>query len=518
MTSVSKTARESTQMKLPLLADVYSRWRAAGGLFQTLREDAANPPERLLQLVWFHQRILRGGLKTVDGRSLRVLHPGFWNHEAGPDFRDAMVQFDNDPPQRGDIELDMSSGCWQAHGHDRNANFSKVILHVIWSTEGKTALPTLMLRNFLDSPLSEMVRWLAGDTAREFPAALQGRCAREWGLFSADRRLELLRQAALVRMQSKAAQLQARARVAGKEQALWEGLFRALGYKHNIWPMHRLAELHGQYPTPVPRDSVTGAQARLFGMAGLLPVELSRADGGVDSYVRKLWDHWWRERESLTDAVLPRSLWRFHGQRPANNPQRRLALAAHWLVKPNIVEDLQAWAAQPMKKGQYVSSLLRLLQVGNDGFWSWHWTLRSPRLGKAQPLLGATRVTDLAINVILPWLWVCALDGKESERREIERRYLDWPAAEDNSVLRLARQRLLGGAGPRELASAAAQQGLIQIVRDFCENTNPICEGCRLPDLLHKYAEMQPDCLGEGGVKALSTRESVQQRAAAWQR
>jgi len=53
---------------------------------------------------------------------------------------------------------------------------------------------------------------------------------------------ELFRNAALVRLQSKAAQFQARARQAGWEQALWEGLFRALGYKHNIWPMQRLAE------------------------------------------------------------------------------------------------------------------------------------------------------------------------------------------------------------------------------------------------------------------------------------
>ena len=34
-------------------------------------------------------------------------------------------------------------------------------------------------------------------------------------------------------------------------------------------------------------------------------------------------------------------------------------------------------------------SLLGVLQVELDDFWSWHWTFRSARLKKAQPLLGA---------------------------------------------------------------------------------------------------------------------------------
>jgi len=106
-------------------------------------------------------------------------------------------------------------------------------------------------------------------------------------------------------------------------------------------------------------------------------------------------------------------------------------------------------------------------------------------LKKPQPLLGGTRVTDLAINVILPWLWTRAAEGKnEKLQREIERRYFAWPAAEDNSVLRLARQRLLGGAAKRALRGAAEQQGLMQIVRDFCDHSNAVCEDCQFPDLV----------------------------------
>ena len=35
----------------------------------------------------------------LDGRALTVLHPGFWNASAGPDFRDAVLQFAGEAPR-----------------------------------------------------------------------------------------------------------------------------------------------------------------------------------------------------------------------------------------------------------------------------------------------------------------------------------------------------------------------------------------------------------------------------------
>jgi hypothetical protein len=64
---------------------------------------------------------------------------------------------------------------------------------------------------------------------------------------------------------------------------------------------------------------------------------------------------------------------------------------------------------------------------------------------------------------------------------------LTWPSAEDNSVLKLARQRLLGTANARILKGAAQQQGLMQIVRDFCEHSNAICADCQFPELVRGW-------------------------------
>jgi hypothetical protein len=158
-------------------------------------------------------------------------------------------------------------------------------------------------------------------------------------------------------------------------------------------------------------------------------------------------------------------------------------------VPGELSARIEKWVAREIARSALPGSLLEILQVETDDFWSRHCTFRSAPLKQAQPLIGATRVTDLAVNVVLPWLWARAAEGGNSSvQNRIEARYDQWPAAEDNSVLRLARQRLLSGASARALGGAAAQQGLIQIVRDFCDHTNAVCEGCRFPVLAERGA------------------------------
>jgi hypothetical protein len=464
----------------------YANWRAQNQARLFLREpDEPNPPERLVQSIWHHQRILRDQLRTLDQRSIRVLHPGFWNHGAGPDFKSAVIQFEGEPPKSGDVEIDLVPAGWRGHGHDRNAAFSNVILHVVWNkSESNTTLNTLALEPFLDAPVAELTSAIGGETGNKWPDELRGKCCAPLNELPTERVVELLQQAAWIRLQRKAGELEARARQAGWEQALWEGLFRALGYKQNVWPMQRLAEI---LPRTTDRETSTlGLQARFFGSAGLLP----DAAGNERSqpYLRSLWDIWWREREKFSDIALPPTLWRFHGLRPANQPQRRLALAAHWVCAPKFLQRLEQWFVDDNSTESAIQSLLECLQPDCDEFWSWHWSLRSARLSKPQPLLGSSRVTDLAINVILPWFWIRAHAGKNQKLEALaEKRYFDWPAAQDNSVLKLARQRLLGGRQLRGATTAAAQQGLLQIVRDFCEHTDAVCTDCLFPDLVRSW-------------------------------
>lgn len=471
----------------------YATWRNQRRTTDDLHDKDGFPAELLLQAIWRHQRLRRDQLKTSDGEAVRVLHPGFASVEGGPDFRGAVIQIGAGLPRSGDVEIDLRCQGWHAHGHDRNPNFKNVILHVVWETAALASGParnerplTLAINNSLDAPLGELSLWLENESASVLPENLRGKCSAPLRELDEPQLAELLRQAARVRLESKAARFSARARHAGWEQALWEGLFRALGYKHNAWPMRNLAESRVFWSRGA--KSPIAFQTRLLGVSGLLPVESTRSQKSSDTYLRCVWDCWWRERDEFADYILPCAVWKFHGLRPANHPQRRLALAAHWLADKEFISKIEKWCAADLADKALSDSLLKILQVERDEFWSWHWTFKSARLAKPQTLLGGTRATDLAVNVILPWLWARVAEGKNARLQlEIKRRYFGWPVAEDNSVLKLARQRLLGTSNRRALRSAAEQQGLMQIIRDFCAHSNAICENCRLPSVAAEF-------------------------------
>ncbi len=489
---IGETGGEMQRIMPTLAPDLYLQWRAGAVAAASLRETPppSPPAERLLQQVWRHQRFRRGALKTLDGQRVTILHPGFWNREAGPDFRDALVQIGDDPPRSGDVEIDLSPDNWRQHGHHENPAYRHVRLHVVWEADAHpTALPTVSLCHALDAPLPELQLWLDAGPGADLPAGQTGRCAAALRELPAEWRTGLFAQAAKVRLQRKAAQFAARARDAGWEQALWEGLLAALGYKHNVWPMRRLAELRPRLLPAAgagPVDALT-LQARLLGVGGLLPAEWPGANAENAAFLRRLWDIWWREREGLADGLLPRAVWRLSGVRPANHPQRRLALAAHWLADAHWLRRVETWLTDADSDTAAPDALLAALAVGMDDFWSWHWTLRSARMPRPQPLLGPPRATDLAINVLLPWFWSRADAGRNAALcQRVEQRYAAWPAAEDNTVLRLARQRLLAGTAASRPRTAALQQGAIQVVRDFCDRSNARCEGCRFPDLVRR--------------------------------
>ena len=389
------------------------------------------------------------------------------------------------------MEIDVAAAGWRNHGHLGNPEFSGVILRVIWEGELRRKEedwpPVMTLKDRLDSPLGPLSLELGNTPLGDLPGHLTGVCAAPLSAVSPELLQELLLPAAQNRLSQKAARITARARQSGWEQSLWEALFRALGYKRNEWPMHCVAEALPRLLQP--GDDVIRLQSRLLGVAGLLPSEPPKRSRRAREYWHQLWDHWWREREALRPLLLPSRAWRQNAQRPANHPQRRLALAAHWLMRPEFFVSLENWFRQDYPKSQLDTSLVRVLCPEKDRFWSRHWSLGSRCQEAAAPLLGVPRATDLAMNAILPWFWARASTSAnhQSARVRAEYRYYQWPTGQDNAVLRLARKRLLGNRPRREFGSEALNQGLLQIVRDFCSLSNAACEDCPFPQMLRRF-------------------------------
>ncbi len=473
-------------MKVSL--DAYQAWRRRQESDLGLADAPdASPDERLLQFVWQHQRLQTEGLRTVDGRPLQVLHPGFWNPGAGPDFHQAVVRIGSGDWIEGAIEVDRTVAGWKAHGHHRNPDFRGVILQVVWHTPrvAPSERPVLALEPVLDSPVRDLLAGFQGEIL-PLPAQFAGACQAPLSGRSEGDVQALLRTAALVRFRWKARQLGARARRVGWRMALWEGLLVGLGYRHNAWPFRRLAEWT---PGLIPGFAETGrstcalpeTEARLFGLAGFLPADLRSAR---EPYVAERWRIWWRLRGAYAEAVFPDRIWRMRGMRPSNHPHRRLALVAQWLHRDDFFLRLEHWFSDS-DPARTLGELQPLLTFPTPEFWTTHSHFRSVSGIPSRFLLGRKRLIDLAVNTLLPWFWSRAeVGGNGAFQERAEKLFLALPASDSNRLLRDGLQRLWGRGDGKLLSCAADQQGLLQVLRDFCAHTNAACQDCRFPEFV----------------------------------
>lgn len=443
--------------------------------------------EKLLYAIWSHQRI-RSPLCTFEGKPIEVLHPGFRSVEGGPDFKGAFIRLGDQAPIQCDVEIDLEPAGWQQHGHANNPAYKGVGLQIVWNIpkgfKPDSSRNILLLRDYLDAPAEELLEWCLTDDALSLPPNIKGLCANVFSHLSESDFFCLLEQAAMVRLKSKSLFIAATARIYGWERALYIHLLRGLGYKQNTWPMQRLGELISPMDIPI-----LNMQALLLGISGMLPAKLSETDSQKDAYILQLWDVWWRQQSEFNNCIFPISIWKLHNTRPINHPQRRIALAAHWLSDIHFCQRLENWGIHAGELN--ADTLFALLAPQTtDVFWEHRYTLRSQGTKKTLPLLGGERVADLFINVIAPWFLARTDRGYDPlTRQRIQDCYLHYPASQENALIRHISQRLYGNVPPPRLKYAYQQQGLLQIASDFCAKTTPCCHHCPLPNSLQEQMQ-----------------------------
>ena len=391
--------------------DFYARWREQNEAPLFLGErDAAHPPERLLQSIWLHQRLRREDLQTLDGQPLRVLHPGFWNRAAGPDFHGAVLQFGPEPPRSGDVEIDRVPGNWQAHGHEGNPAFADVILHVVWaaSRPGSHPLPALALEKFVDTPLADIPPGPGPARRRTGRNRCRARAPLRWPDWALKKPPNcFIRPRASVLSARPARWKRARARPAGNRRcgrgffarsvtnktsgpcSAWENCFRACGARPApAKPARRRQTVAANPQSAIRNPQSPSRPGRRVSWAWPASCPRTFPKPARPPICAGSGDHWWRERESFSDVILPRNLWRFGGLRPANQPQRRLALAAHWLSTNDFLPRLERWFTAEAPAASLPASLLACLQAPEDDFWTWHWGLGTAPPGPAPAAAG----------------------------------------------------------------------------------------------------------------------------------
>lgn len=454
--------------------------------------------ERLVQCIWYDQRLRQAELQTTDQQPVRVIFPGWWNLEAGPDFHHATIQVGNGPEQTGDVEIHLRAEDWFHHGHDRDPLYNNVILHVVlWennhprqpSTRHGDPIPQVVLQHQLDAPLEQLHDEIELDAYPHNAGHRAGRCGPLLRDLSEQDIGALLDSAGDERLAAKTRKFKRWIHHHGIDQAFYMGWMEALGYKTNKHPFRSLAQLLPLSDLFAPGISPSARAAIMFGVANFLPHDRP-APGNVSSQmIKRLWNAWWKLRPDYETRILPATAWRFTGIRPANHPHRRLAAAWALLKKhPNLAERVLG----AVETGGDPAALFLNLR---DDYWSTHFTLGGRAQSNPTELIGSQRAREITINIALPF--AAAVAGLQNNARLADRvqlAYAQLKPSSPNNITRLACHQFFESQSPVRniLKTERRQQGLLQVFQDFCLNDKSGCSQCRFPDLAKRWKESAP--------------------------
>lgn len=370
---------------------------------------------------------------TTRGETVEIIHFGSWNREAGPDFEGVKFRFGEGAEREGDLEVDRDPRDWERHGHATNPAYNEVLLQLFVAAPQAAAFA----RSSENREVAQ-AQLLLGDARtpplRHVPGAVDREAA-----------LAMIGEAADFRLRAKHAARVRAIQLHGPETAMFHAIASGLGYKNNAIPFLLSAQRVGLRAAKGP-----DGEARLFGIAGFLqPRTFDDASGPTRDYLKPLWEKWWALRDSFARLVLPASVWKFSGIRPANHPHRRLgALAAIAAGFPALVSATRASGAKGFAK--FFENL-------SHPYWSHHWNLNAASLDNDIALVGPDRVRDLLVNAYFPSI---GPDVASDALRAL-------PGTSPGGRVRRASEWLVGSADRTLMRTAYQQQGLLQLHADF---------------------------------------------------
>ena len=399
-----------------------------------------------------------------DNIPLIIRSGGFWNHESGPDFKNAAIKL-GDNKLKGDIELHMRASDWFAHQHQHDSAYSNVILHVVCendlSQDKRDLLPPMLVLKKAASDGKE----------------LRGKCSELLYDMGIEKSREIFLKAGAHRFKEKSKRFTRQILIEGTEQSFWRFLFEAAGYKQNSPAFKTLFKRFLEYPEELRKSNYEDI---LWGESGLLPdLVTDKIHPEIKDFVKARWDKWWRIRNQSNSPIKWKS-----GGRPTNSPERRLAVLVKWMSQfgDTPLKDLGEYAEEHSPE-QLVNHITDKLEVSDD-LWNNFVNFKTQKSSSAK-VGGKSFVLEVVVNVIFPAIYAMRefdiFNKPEYVTEQIEKSWQVLPATQENAITKRAGDLWFKDSTQRRevLNSAAARQGLIHIYREYCEKCQSDCESCK---------------------------------------
>jgi hypothetical protein len=466
--------------------------------------------ERLAQCIWYDHLLKSEGLRTDSGKTLDIVHSGRWNEEKGPDFRAAEMRIGGEAV-KGDVEIHLNSGDWEAHGHHRDFEYNGVRLHAFLYRTDEEKFDVLHNGERLERFEMQHVLFPDLETIRrtvsleDYPYSKEtgvGRCAPVMQSLETDFLERFFDLAGRERMEEKIRRFQLQLPGEGYEQVFYQALMTAMGYKGSktlfflLSKRAPLAELVDYSRGADYASRVAIVQAILLNVANLVPKKDTGHpffDDETMAYINDLNRHWAELSGYFRDRMIPPDRKWFASVRPVNFAPRRIAGISHLIAQGadagKLFHALLEMFAQAQSEGSSRKSLLafirrleNFLTVDREDYWAHRYLFTTPRLTRQMSLIGESRARSVAFNSLLPMVLVRARESKDAALEEFCWHIFDvFPPLSENVVVKFMRHRLFGTdvRAKNLLNGEKRQQALFKIFGDCCNNNEVTCDDCQ---------------------------------------
>lgn len=423
--------------------------------------------EWALQVYW--AVAVRKGCRLLltDGRVAEVVQPGVLNHSSGPDFSFARMRVDG-KVWAGDVEMHRRASDWFRHGHDGDSGYDAVILHVVCEDDGMVCKKNgehpaqVVMRvpevfgQVLEALCAEGEPYLQCGLAKGFLGGLQGVLRDSW--------IEAL---LTMRYSRRAEGVKALLdRLHGNwRQTAFAVLARSLGFGVNGEAMEALAASVPLSVLERHSGNLFQLEALLMGRAGLLP---EKGDEAPDDYCRRLVAEYGFLGRKYGLEPLCELGWKLRRVRPANMPQRRVALLAAFCAGGfTLLDDLLGCDGG-------VKGVMGLLGRRVSDYWQGHYGFGRVTGGAKGALSGGLTGSSrelVCINGVVTLLYAYGLYEKREELCAMAEELLGELKAEATADTRMWREQGF------EVRCAADSQALHFLYGEYCSANR--CAECR---------------------------------------
>ncbi len=429
----------------------------ADGQYQT------NMTEEFLHYLWKFQLFEKAGLQTTAGESINIIHPGYHNHDAGPDFSEARIQL-GQQLWVGNLEIHIKSSDWLRHGHQRDAAYKNVVLHVVYEHDkevlnhNEQPLPVLELKGLFDEYLYWRYEQLI-QHSDPIPCAPQFKQVDNMIVES------MLERSLVERLQQKSERIMELWDANGKDwnETFYQWMAHGFGLKVNAEPMLMLARQLPQGILARHKDNLFQLEALLFGVSGML------TDNDDDYALELKKEFEFLARKYQLGAFDP-VIWKYSRIRPAAFPDLRIGQFAALIHRSeNLFSKILGLGSMQV--------LNQLLGDSPSLYWREHYRFGLPHK-RAGGGMGERFQQLLVINVIVPFLFIYGRLRDEAFYQQRAFDLLDQMAGEDNKVTRI--YRALG----LSITSAFSSQAVLQLHNSYCSPKK--CLNCSVGTFLLK--------------------------------